>query len=219
MIKLIIFDLDGTLIDTEPTSIDAWIISSKKFNKELKQEEILNFIGRNVSGIKELVFNIKGNDFPFDDVFEEKKRVSHEIFQKEIKTMPYAKEALEIIKSLNLRMTVATSSSKQRSLDFLDRVGLGSYIEFLVSGEEVINSKPDPEIFSKSMERAEVKPEETIIVEDSLNGIIAARRSGARTVLIPDMVKIADDGMKNADHVFNNLLEFATWLKEEKDNL
>lgn len=213
--KLIVFDLDGTLIDTEPTSIESWIIASREFNFELKREEILKFIGRNVSGIKDLSLKLRGENYPFDEIYERKRQIAMELFKEKVNPMPYAKESLQRLKEMGFSMCVATSSARQRSLNFLEKAGLSSYIDFLISGEEVEHSKPDPEIFNKAITMAGYESENAIIVEDSLNGIKGARASGARVVLIPDMLKIEGDDLKYADHVFSNLKEFVNFIEEE----
>ncbi len=215
MIKMVIFDLDGTLIDTEPASIDSWIAAASEAGLQVKREDILTFIGRNPEGIRKRSDELYGPDFPFDYIYRRKKELTGIQFEKKLEAKPHAKEALEILKSLGLKMCVATSSSKERSINFLQKLGLWSYFEYLISGEEVEKSKPDPEIFMTAMKNGGVSPEECIVVEDSFNGITAARRSGAVPVLIPDLVEPGEEWRGLSEKEFPDLLSFSLWVIEK----
>ena len=210
--ELIIFDLDGTIIDTEPTSIRAWIAAAGEYGLDLTEEQVLQFIGLNNPAIKVLAKDEFGADLPFDEIFLRKQELSRQEFDRGITLKTGAKEVLETVKELGIPACIATSSSKDRSERFLQRVGLWEYFEFLISGQDVTQSKPDPEIFLKCLEKAGVKPDSAMVVEDSKNGISGARRSGATTVLIPDVVKVDETMLENADFQFVSLLELRDYL-------
>lgn len=210
--RLIIFDLDGTLIDTEPTSIRAWIDAAREFGLELSQDEVESFIGLNNEAVGKLARKRFGPTIPFEAIFQRKRELGRLAFEQGIALKPGVRELLDTLEALGVRACIATSSGKSRSVDFLRRLDLFHRFEFLISGEDVTNSKPHPEIFQRCLEKAGVAPAWAMVVEDSRNGIIGARASGATAVLIPDVIP-ADDVMKEqADLEFSSLLEFRAYL-------
>ncbi|KAF5058977.1 HAD family phosphatase [Proteiniclasticum sp. QWL-01] len=206
--KLIIFDLDGTLLDTEPISIKAWIQAGQEYGVSLKEEQFHPYIGRNAQSIQDLSKDLFGPGFPFEEIYQRKKAICQEHYTRGIPMKPGVQELLGALRDLEIRACVATSSAKVRSEGFLERNDLLRYFEFLISGEEVVHSKPDPEIFNRCLTRAGVKETEAMIVEDSRNGIIGARRSGAQTVLIPDLIRPDEQMREHADLMFDSLFEF-----------
>lgn len=210
--ELIIFDLDGTLLDTEPVSVEAWIQAGAELGLPLTREDILPFIGRNTDSIRQLALERFGPQIPFAAIHQRKKEISHLQFQKGIPLKTGVRELLAELDHLKIRRCIATSSAKKRSENFLDSLGLLGAFEFLVSGEEVTHSKPHPEIFQRCMVRARVGAADAMVIEDSKNGIIGARASGAASVLIPDILA-ADDVMKeHADLIFASLLDLKDHL-------
>ena len=108
------------------------------------------------------------------------------------------------------------SSSYKKKVDFLvDREGVRDYFDQIITADHIKNGKPNPEIFNLTMEKLGAEKEKTYILEDSLSGIRAAKKSGAKAVLIVDL----DDSERTkneADLVFSSLGEFLSYLKEKK---
>lgn len=89
------------------------------------------------------------------------------------------------------------------------------YFETIICGDEVINSKPDPEIFIKAAEKLELQPEQCLVIEDSLNGIQAAVDGGFRVVMVPDLTMPDQTVKQRVDRVLPDLTKVILYLKEE----
>ncbi|MFB0917702.1 MAG: HAD family phosphatase [Clostridiaceae bacterium] len=202
--ELVIFDMDGTLIDSEPASIESWVTALKEAGQDAVFEDILPFIGKNMKLIKKEA-EIRWHGLDFEAIFKRQKELMIQNHNSGAVLKPGILEVLQLLEEQGIKKCVATSSTKSRAERIMKSLDLESRFDFLITGEDVIHSKPDPEIFLKCIEKAGIEPEKSMIIEDSKNGIIAARRSGAVTVLIPDIIKADDEMRECADHVFDSM--------------
>ena len=212
--ELIIFDLDGTIIDSEPVAMAAWIRAGQEFDVIIKKEDLLPMIGVNGESNRRMMLNRFGEDLPFNTMLERVREITKQTYQEGVPVKEGIRELLAVLDDLGIRRCVATSSRKTRSEDLLLRIGLLKEFEFLLSGEEITHSKPHPEIFELAMSRMAIPPTSTMIVEDSKNGILAAKASGAISVLIPDLLPVDTIMKENADLNFNSLLDLKDYLLE-----
>ena len=212
--QLIIFDLDGTIIDSEPVAMEAWIQAGQEFGILIKPDDLLPMIGVNGESNRRMMLERFGQDIPFEAMLSRVRELTKETYQAGVPIKEGVKELLTVLNDFRIRRCIATSSRKARSEDLLHRVGLLKEFEFLLSGEEITHSKPHPEIFELAMARLGIPPKETMIVEDSKNGILAAKASGAISVLIPDLLPVDAIMKENADLIFNSLLDLKEYLLE-----
>ena len=212
--QLIIFDLDGTIIDSEPVAMDAWIQAGQEFGILIKPDDLLPMIGVNADSNRRMMLERFGQDIPFEAMLSRVRELTKETYNEGVPVKDGIKELLTVLNDLRIRRCVATSSRKTRSEDLLRRLGILHEFEFLLSGEEITHSKPHPEIFELAMARMSIRPEKTMIVEDSKNGIIAAKASAATSVLIPDLLPVDPIMKENADLIFSSLLDLKDYLLE-----
>jgi HAD superfamily hydrolase (TIGR01509 family) len=147
-------------------------------------------------------------------MLERVREITKQSYQEGVPVKEGVKELLDLLEDFGIRRCIATSSRKTRSEDILSRIGLLREFEFLLSGEEITHSKPHPEIFELAMARMGIPSTSTMIVEDSKNGILAAKASGAISVLIPDLLPVDAIMKENADLIFNSLLDLKDYLLE-----
>jgi len=175
--KAIIFDMDGVLVDSEPHHVK---IEKKLFAKrglEISDQEHSKYMGKatdvmwkEIIADKKLPFNIK--QLVEQTVIESKKHFS---LQKKLKAMPGLESLLIKFSKKGIPMAVASSSGQEIIDILLKLTGLKKYFSFTVSSELVGGSKPEPDIFLYTARLLSVKPEECLVIEDSTNGIRAAK--------------------------------------------
>jgi HAD superfamily hydrolase (TIGR01509 family) len=189
MIKLIIFDLDGVLVKTKETHYNALNDALRAFGEQYiitESEHISVYDGLKTNQKLELLTKKKGLDPSTHDLIWNKKQ---ELTVECISKLQPDLEKIELIKELRNRgykLAVASNSIRRSVLIMLAKIGVIEYMDLIISNEDVKNPKPHPEMYWKTMSMMGVLPEETLIVEDSPHGLLAASRSRASVLRVDD---------------------------------
>ena len=192
--KLFIFDMDGTMFDTEPISYASWRMICREYGYELTEELFRSVIGMDNRRIAAVFCQYFGEAFPYEEI--RKKKVVHQLqFYKEhaIPVKSGLKELLAYARQCRSACAVASSSPKSQIRFLLEKTGLASYFSVVQSGEDVAHGKPAPDIFLEACRQAGVKPEQALVLEDSRNGLLAAHAARISSVFIPDIAPVSDD--------------------------
>ena len=200
--KLAIFDLDGTLVDSEKLSKMAWIQAGKDFSINLNESFFYEkILGSNRKGIINQLKNSFGEDFDGDEFINYTNKTQVDILKtNKLEIKKGVLNLLNHLKDCNIPVAVATSSGRERCMHSLECVGLQDKFDFIICGDEVENSKPSPEIFLKVAAHFNVNPSDCVVFEDSKNGIIAANSAGMYAILVPDLLK-PDSVMKEKSSI------------------
>lgn len=212
-----IFDMDGTIFDTEKIYYQTWLEIAQKNNFTFTIEDKIVLSGRK----KDEANLFMMEHFSMDEERVKKIREDlNDLREKRFEELDYSLkkpdllELLDYLKENDEKIGLASSSYKKK-VDFLvDREGVRDYFDQIITANDIKNGKPDPEIFNLTMEKLGADKEKTYILEDSLSGIRAAKKSGAVAVLIIDL----DDSERTkneADLVFESLGEFLSYIKEK----
>jgi HAD superfamily hydrolase (TIGR01509 family) len=176
MKKLIIFDMDGVLLDSEKLYMDMNQIFFKNLGAEISIEEHQTFVGISAtkmwSYIKEK-FNLQNS---VDELISLEKELKHKTLRETNLTPTIG--VLDFLKYLKVNghiVTIASSGLKKNIDLILQKLEMGEYFDLIVSGEQVEKGKPDPDIFLKVAKHYERVPEDCIVIEDSTNGVLAAK--------------------------------------------
>ena len=180
MIKNIIFDMDGVLINTEPIHFRIWQQICSEHGVTLEYERYIACIGSTVKYLHDLLKEWYGLSFHNNpEIMRRFRECKEEILQKE--GLPAIEGAAETVKWLydqGYTMAVASSSS-QNYIDYsIHALGLDQYFHKLISGESVKHPKPAPDVFLKAAQQLGADPKECLVIEDSKNGSIAAKAAG-----------------------------------------
>ncbi|MBY6038084.1 HAD family hydrolase [Fictibacillus nanhaiensis] len=188
MIKALVFDFDGTILDTETQHYNAFQELYKEHGTNLPLEVWGECIGTH-------------SDFnPYEYLEKQiQKKLNHEELRSkktereialilEQKPLPGIEDYLKAGKELGLKIGLASSSSRKWVLEHLERINLLPYFEVIKTADDVEKVKPDPALYLKAVEALGVKPEQAIAFEDSVNGSLAAKKAGLFCVAIPNSV-------------------------------
>lgn len=212
--QAVLFDMDGTLIDTERLGAASWDHAGEETGLTVSEEVKRSMVGRNMEDISRIVKEA----LPDENVGPLLERANFHYHRLVTETVPPIKpgavELLDWLSELGVPMALATSSNSWQAEDKLGRTGLRDYFSFLIGGDQLDRGKPDPEIFQRAAEGLGVLCEKCVVFEDSEPGIQAANRSGATAVLVPEHWP-ADPGLTLfSDEVFPDLVEAKVWLME-----
>ena len=182
--KAVIFDMDGVLVDTNPHHRTAWREYYQRYGKTLSDEEFVEHVsGKHNSDIVAHLF--AGQTLTPDEVqrlSNEKEALFRELYRPDVVPVDGLVDFLRALKSAGIRTAVATSAPVE-NLDFvIDTLELRPYFDAMLNESMVSRPKPDPEIYQKAMVMLGVEPGESVVFEDSMTGIQAAKASGATVV-------------------------------------
>ena len=206
-LKAIIFDMDGTLIDNMGVHLDIWVdflakrgtvISRQAFHRQTSGQ-------RNPEIMRQFI-DPHLTDAEIADLQEAKESLYREQHADHMEPMPGSIPFFEAAQAVGLKLAVATSAYRP-NVDFtLDGLGIRPYFEAVVSAEDVVNGKPDPEPFLLAAELLNIAPEHCLVFEDAESGIEAARRADMKAFYITSTTRPED--IPNQPHIIGNAPDF-----------
>lgn len=215
MLKGIIFDLDGILIDSEPIAYSILQEMVSAYGGHISLDDYTaNYLGRTVAmGLSTIksVFNAPETE---EELMEIYLRKEQEKLIEGVPLKPGVKELLVYVKTCGYKTIVASSSIRERAENILKSYDILKYFDDMVFGCEVPKGKPHPDIFLKACEKMGIQPHEAIVIEDSEAGIEASYSANITTICIPDM-KYPDKHYKNmVCYLFDSLFDVMRLLEE-----
>ncbi|MBI5393165.1 HAD family phosphatase [Candidatus Woesearchaeota archaeon] len=205
MIKAVIFDMDGVIINSEPLHDESTNILLKKYNITIPQAEKTQFFGLNDKDMfKIIIAKHKLKKTP-EELTKERELIYFDIIDK--KGLELFPGILETIKKFSKRykLAIATSAEKTK-VDFtLKKFNLQQYFPVLITAEDIIKGKPDPEPYCKTIKKLNIKAREAIVIEDSVNGMKSALDAGCFCIAVTNTFSAKE--LKGADLIVNNVSE------------
>ncbi|MEN2423613.1 HAD family phosphatase [Streptomyces rimosus] len=190
----VIFDLDGTLVDSEPNYFEATrSVLARHGVTGFTWEDHTRFIG---IGSRETLATLRREhaiDAPLDDLLADKNRAYLERARAHTEVFPEMRKFVELLHAAGHPLAVASGSSRHAIKAVLGSTGLDAQLTVLVSAEEVGQGKPAPDIFLEAARRLDAPPQECVVLEDAPPGAEAAHRAGMRCVAIPYVPETATD--------------------------
>lgn len=183
MIKAVIFDMDGVISDTQKLHVTADIMVMRSYGVVLGEKDI----GEKFAGIVDQemfgkLFHMHGIDARIEDAIKKKWEIMMDRSNDSIVPIQGTKELIYSLKKEDLKLAVASSSPVVFIDLVLSKLNLKEQFEVIASGEEVKNGKPNPEIFFLTAKKLGVKPQQCVVIEDSPNGMAAAKQAKMRCI-------------------------------------
>ena len=207
MIKAVIFDMDGLLIDTEP----YWQVTERKVFGDLgvditEKMQVATYGLRSDEVVKYWYEHQPWKGENFEEVEEDYNSIMLDYYHAEAELMEGAQSALDFISSKGLPVALASSSNMQLINAFLDKFGFHRYFSQVYSAEFESYGKPHPAVYIETARRLNVSPVYCLALEDSFHGLIAAKAARMLTIAVPVH---AEDRFGAADVVLNSLSELS----------
>lgn len=189
MIKALVFDFDGTIIDTET----AWYIAFRDAYKEhgvnLTLEMYSQCIGTSLKTFNPYEYLITDLNLPIDrEAFRESVQLQHAALMNKEQVRPGIQNYLEAARDAGLKLAVASSSKREWVEQHLEQLKLKNYFEVIRTADDVAHVKPDPELYNQALEALGVTADEAVAIEDSPNGARAAAAAGIHCVVISNTI-------------------------------
>lgn len=189
MIKAVIFDMDGTIIDSEPIYDQVNDEIYEKYGFNLSQEDHDRHMGANIKDIWTDIlerYSVKDefSHYQIEDFMEDHIHSSYQGLAEaeDLELMPGVKDWFEFLKDHGYKMIIASSSYAPVIEHVYQRFDLDQYMQGYVDGNSIENGKPAPDIFLKAAAKLGVKPENCLIIEDSEKGVNGAHQAGAKVI-------------------------------------
>lgn len=193
-IKGVIFDLDGTLLDTEGYHLKAWNEVLRPLGVQLTNKDYQQYAGRNGDLIEDQIKGRYQLDFHKDELLDAKEKKVHHFFETEkIERMYFAKEAIDYFRKKKIPVAVASSSRTNELETKLKKSGLEMLFDAKVSSEQVKRGKPFPDIYLEAAKRIGIDPVNCLAFEDTQYGIQSATSAGCKGIAIPNQFTVEQD--------------------------
>ncbi len=211
LIEAVVFDMDGLMIDTEPIYKLALQKAAEEFGHHLSDEFVFTLIGLPNPACRSAIAGHLGPGFPLEEYWKRWPELWREEAEENgIPKKPGIDDLLLCLEERGAPVAVATSSPQKQTQFSLRASGLSFPFDHIVTGDEIENGKPSPDIYLEASRRLGIPPARCLALEDSENGVRAAHSAGMVTIMVPDLKQPSDEVRAAAHEVVESL----DWVRE-----
>lgn len=214
--KAVIFDLDGTVLDTEKLLVKYWCMSANESGFPMEREHALQLRSLARKYAEPLLKQWFGENCDYMTLRNRRMELmTAHINEHGLETKDGIKDLLVYLGENGYKRAVATATDLTRAGGYLKAVGLYDYFDRIISAHQVQNGKPKPDVYLYAVSQLGLEPRQCIAVEDSPNGVISASDAGCRTIMVPDLTEPDDELKKRLYAVCSSADGIIEILKKE----
>lgn len=216
-LKALLFDFDGTLVNSEPTHFKIWQTLLGGYGCRFTEEEFENhYAGLPIVATVERLISHFGLSVSKDDLIQQKLAKTLEVFDEHPPAlMPHVLSTLEWAKAQGLRLALVTGSSRDEVIPVFDHYHFERFFDTVVTRTDVVNSKPDPECYLKALDALHIQPDEGIALEDTHSGVMAAHNAHLDVIAIPNE-QTSDHDFAHTVYIAKGLDDALGWIKTNR---
>lgn len=211
--KMIIFDVDGLLLNTEFLWRKAWKDVAAKYGVPKFGEVFGKVVGISGSDVERVLNNELSDVENRMELLDIARNVGTEYLENDIELMPGVTELLDVLENKNIRKAVATTTSRDATIKRLTKLGLINRFEYILCGDEVTKRKPNPEIYQKVLKAVNCDSNQVMVLEDTGYGVQAAPDAGIQVVMVPSINAPTNTDIENASYIKKSLYEVISMLE------
>lgn len=207
--------MDGVIFDSERAQMAVWLALAKAAGLRDMERIYHRCIGVTLEATGAILKEEYGADFPWED-FRRRTNAAYRARYAggRLPLKAGARELLDALHARGVPLALASSTDGALVRAWLTEAGLLDCFDAMITGDMVTRSKPDPEIFLAACAALGVKPEDAYVIEDSYNGVRAARAGGMHVLMVPDLLPPDDEMRKKAEAIFPSLSEVGEYFKK-----
>ena len=184
--QAVIFDMDGTLVDTERVSQTAWRRAAADLGLDVPTRIWSAFVGCSLPNAAAIMNEHLGDPALTERLFAHQTELFFEIREQSLEPCDGALEALRALTDAGMTVALATTTIREHALPMMERFGMAPYFSSMTFGDEIAHAKPEPDIYLEAARRLDLDPVTCAAVEDSVNGTLAALAAGMTTYMVPE---------------------------------
>lgn len=216
IIKAVLFDLDGTIIDTEKYYHLYWPKAFAKFGYTITDEQGLGMRSLGSPYVEEYAEKLFGKKIDLTEIKKYARScVDESVAKNGLELKDGVIECLNFLKNKNVKIAIVTATAIERTEKYIKDANIEMYFNDIISAKNVPHGKPAPDVYFTACEKLKIEPKETIAVEDSPNGVKSASAAGCNVVMVPDQTEAEEEIMKYLFGNIKSLREFENLVNEK----
>ncbi len=215
MIQAVIYDLDDLMVDSDKIHFQAWksLFENHGLKFELPGHLHKQLIGRRIVDILEILIDHFSLNVNFDSFFHEREAIFVDLIKKNLEALPGMENSIQFCRDQNLRTAIASSGTNLYIQAVIEKFSLHSDFDSVITGDDVKEGKPHPEVYLTAAQKLETPPENCLVLEDAQKGIEAAKAAGCICWAV-EAGNTPPQDRSQADLIMPTLKEFSGLFKE-----
>ena len=216
MLELVVFDVDGLMLDTESVWKEAFDKAGDKYGIQNMGSTLFpKLIGKSGRDEKEVLDRYLSQDIQ-ELVIKEWERIGFGMLEKEVPVKPGLNEILDFLDAHHIKKAVATTTRRELTEQRLKKIGVYNRFDYVLCGDEVTKRKPDPEIYLSVLKKMDTDARNALVLEDSGVGVEAAYRAGIDCIQVPDLIAPTEVQEKQTICIVKDLMEARDYIQENR---